>query len=332
MTNDLTKYANIFDAIPPLNQAAPDGQTMDFLGIVTAREFLQGVAQLPGGRALYQTELDEISAAAAPVLGGNRNGERWFECVNWITAAQEANARFTMVSLGAFYGHQAAGSERALRLLNPMPYKLVCVEPLAEKMAWVRRHMHSNGIDPAQQWLMEAAIGDSNKPVLFPVGSPTIGGHNCIATNEASARENYLRILLAEGRGEQALSDLLLRNSTGIIRDVTHGRNFMAEIQYVSCVTLGDVLGPFDFVDYIEADLQQSEIVVFPPWLDLLRQRVRRIHIGTHGADVHATLHRLFAESGWHIAFSYAPDGTYEAPAGSFTVGDGILTVRNPDL
>jgi hypothetical protein len=213
-----------------------------------------------------------------------------------------------------------------------MPYKLVCVEPLAEKMVWVRRHMQNNGIDPEQQWLIEAAVGATNKPVLFPVGSATIGGHNCIATDELSARRNYLHTLLAEGRAEQALHDLLLRNSTGIIKDVTRGRNFLAEIQFVSCITLRDVLGPFNFVDYLEADLQQSEILVFPPYLDLLRRKVRRAHIGTHGAEAHAMLHQMFGESGWEIVFSYQPDSTHQSPTGAFTTGDGVLTVRNPDL
>ena len=68
----------------------------------------------------------------------------------------------------------------------------------------------------------------------------------------------------------------------------------MAEIKLVSAVTLRDVLAPFEFVDYLDSDIQQSEIIVFPPFLDLLKRKVRRIHIGTHGKDVHRSLHELF--------------------------------------
>jgi hypothetical protein len=331
--NELSKYANIFDAIPKWRGIAPPGYTADFLGALTAKEFVTGVGQMAGARSLHRTDLEDLeSSRQPPVIGDGHNGERWFEAVNWIVATSEAKNHFVMASLGAFYGYQAVRSVLVLRLLNPMPYKVVCVEPLADKMMWVRRHMRDNAIDPDHQWLIEAAIGNSNDPVLFPVGAPTIGGHNCVATNESSAREDYLRTLLAQGRAEQALSDLLLRNSTGILKDLAPGKGLNAEIRFVSCITLADVLGPFNFVDYVEADIQQSEVVVFPSCMDVLRQKVRRLHIGTHGVEVHNNLHVLFAERGWEIVFSYLPDSEYNSPFGPFTTGDGVLTVRNPDL
>jgi hypothetical protein len=311
---------------------APPGYAVDFLGTLTAKDFLQTIAEQTGPQSFYRAELDEVATLKPPALGESRNGERWFEAVGWITAAREASDRFVMMSLGAFYGYQAVRSQRALQLINPMPYKLVCAEPVAEKMAWLRRHMRDNGIDPEQQWLIETALGGSNDAVLFPVGAPGIGAHNCIATNQPSARQEYLDTVLAQDRARQTLAELLLRNSTGITKNLRPGSNLIAEIRFVSCMTLRDLLGPFQFVDYIEADLQQSEIVFFPPYMDLLRQRVRRVHIGTHGGDVHQTLHRLFEQQGWTIVFSYAPESTHDSPAGPFTTQDGLLTVRNPDL
>jgi hypothetical protein len=331
--NNLGKYANIFDDIVPWRGVVPHGYIADFLGTLTATDFLQGKSQLPGAQSLSRTALDASAARPVPpIIGDGGNAERWFEAVNWIVAAREARGRFLMASLGAFYGYQAVASHRAIAMLNPMPCKLICVEPLAEKMAWIKRHMRDNGIDPDRQWLIQVALGGNNEPVLFPVGAATIGRHNCIATNDPSARREHLRTLLAQGRCEQALTDILLRNSTGITKDMVVGKDFTAEIQFVSCITLNDVLGPFDFVDYVEADLQQSEINAFPPYMDLLRHKVRRLHVGTHGGDLHAALHRLFAERGWEIVFSYPPDSRHESAAGPFTTGDGVLTVRNPDL
>ena len=100
-------------------------------------------------------------------------------------------------------------------------------------------------------------------------------------------------------------------------KDLVPGHNFMAEIKLVSAVTLRDVLGPFDFVDYLEADIQQSESIVFPPFLDLLKRKVRRIHIGTHGKDVHWSLHQLFRSDDWEIVFSYEPNATHASALGS---------------
>ncbi len=97
-------------------------------------------------------------------------------------------------------------------------------------------------------------------------------------------------------------------------------------------MTLEDVLGPFDFVDYLEADIQQSEILVFPPFLGLLKKKVRRIHLGTHGKDVHEELAGMFRHWEWDVIFDYAPNGHFETPFGDFSTNDGVLTVRNPHL
>jgi 3-oxoacyl-(acyl-carrier-protein) synthase len=52
------------------------------------------------------------------------------------------------ITLGACFAAQAVGAYRALQMLNPMPCKLVAVEPEPENIPWIRRHMRDNGIDP----------------------------------------------------------------------------------------------------------------------------------------------------------------------------------------
>jgi hypothetical protein len=260
------------------------------------------------------------------------DGEEWFEAINWMEAARAASNRFVMVTLGANYGAQAVGSYRALQILNPMPYRLVAIEPEPENYQWTRKHMSNNGIDPDAQWILPMAISAGNQPVLFPVGSPGIGAHNCFSTNERKSREIYAREIIAGGRVNEALRDLLVNNTTGLTMDLLPGQNFMAEIKLMSAITLQDVLGPFDFVDYVESDIQQSEIVVFPPYLDLLKRKVHRVHIGTHGIDVHRALHRLFEQDGWEIVFSFEPNAKHSCALGSFETNDGVLTVRNPEF
>jgi hypothetical protein len=100
----------------------------------------------------------------------------------------------------------------------------------------------------------------------------------------------------------------------------------------VSAITLQDILGPFDVVDYVESDIQQSEILVFPPYMTLLKRKVRRVHIGTHGREVHNTLLQLFQRDGWDIVFNYEPNSTFSSPLGKFSTNDGVLTAVNPNL
>jgi hypothetical protein len=324
--NRLEDYANIFEEIQPFAGDVPEGYMVDFLGILTDARFrhLAGVHPdaVAGGRVT--TEI--------PAFADGGNGEDWVERVNWFAAAREARERFVMITLGACWGAQAVGSARALQLVNPMPCKLVAVEPVPENYVWLVQHMRDNGIDPDDQWLLQTAISDRNAPVLFPVGSPGSGAQNCVSTNDTAARQVYADELISAGWGEEALRNLLVENTTGITKNLVAGHDLPAEVKFVSAVTLKDLLGPFQVVDYLESDIQQSEIVVFPPFMDLLKRKVRRIHIGTHGRDVHWTLHDMFKQQGWELVFSYEPNAMHDSALGSFTTNDGMLTVCNPNL
>ncbi len=325
--NRLEDFAGIFDGIQPFAGNVPKGYSTDFLGILTDAHF----------RAMFGVDPEKVGGHYVKTKiprpdDGPGCGEEWIERVNCFAAARDARGRYVMITLGANYGAQAVNSIRALQLVNPMPYKAVAIEPEPENYAWLARHMRDNGIEPDEQWLLQAAISDSNQPVLFPIGSPGTGAQNCVATNEAPARQAYADELIAAGAADKALRSLLVDNTTGISKDIVPGQNFMTEIKFVSAITLKDLLGPFDMVDYLESDIQQSEILVFPPYMDLLKRKVRRIHIGTHGKEVHWSLHKLFQQQGWDIVFSYEPNAIHESAMGTFDANDGMLTVRNPSL
>ena len=324
--NDLAAFRDVFADVTPWSGENPDGFLVDFMGTLTDVEFR---LDFGGDRAAAKprhvtTEL--------PVIGDGSNGEGWFEAVNWVEAAREARGRFVMITLGACYGAQAVGAYRAIQMINPMPCRLVLVEPEPDNCEWIARHLRDNGIDPEKQWLVPFAISNKTDPVLFPVGSPGTGAQNCFSTNEQASRKVYADQLIKGGDPAEALRNLLLHNTTGITKDLVPGRNFNAEIKVVSAITLKELLGPFDVVDFLESDIQQSEILVFPPFIELLGKKVRRIHIGTHGAETHDTLHKLFKGHGWEIIFSYAPNAMHDSALGKFETNDGILTVRNPNL
>lgn len=318
----LSTYAGVFDGIEPFAGDVPRGYLVDFLGTFTDAKFrtLFGVDPANAGGAYVETALPELS----------RDGEGWFEAVDWVMAAREASGSYVMMTLGACYGAQAVGASRALQLVNPMPFKLVAVEPMPENMRWVEKHLRDNGIDPKNHWLVQLAISDRLDPVYFPVGAPGSGAQNCYSTNEVDARNEYVRQLSEDP--QSALRDLILTGRTGITRDLVPGEGWSAEICLLSAITLKELLGPFERVDYLESDIQQSEILVFPPYIELLREKVYRIHIGTHGGDVHAQLADLFGSDGWEIVFNFAPNSTFETDLGAFATNDGILTVRNPVL
>jgi hypothetical protein len=321
--SNLKQYSALFDEIIPWSGTIPAGFTVDFLGTLTSKEFLvwgYHPAYVDGGQITLQR----------PCLEENENGELWFEAVDWILAVKEAREKFVMITLGALFGYQAVGCSRALQLLNPLPSRLVAVEPIPENVEWTKRHMRDNGIDPDDHWVIQAVVSDSNDPVFFPVGSPGLGAQNCIATNEAVARQYYVDEIIENGDVKAVLSDLILNNTTGLKKDIIEGTGSFGEIKLVSAVTLADILGPLDRVDFLEADIQQSEMIVFPPFRHLLKKKVHRIHLGTHGRDEHQSLYRIFVEDGWDVVFNYEPESRHETELCTFTTNDGILSVRNP--
>ncbi|MFZ3354859.1 MAG: FkbM family methyltransferase [Xanthobacteraceae bacterium] len=331
--NDLDAFGDVFEGIRPWSGYVEPHFIADFLGMLIDIEFHPMLFTDPNfnaavvGGGLEQTAVPRLADAKTPA-----DAEAWFEAVDWVVSAREARGRYVMITLGANYGAQAVGAYRALQTVNPLPYKLVAVEPVPGNIEWIRRHMQNNGIDPDQQWIVPLAISDTIEPVFFPVGAPGVGSNNCYSTNEFAARHQYAEEFIASGQSAEALRNLLINNTTGITKRIVAGHDFNAEIKLVSSITLEQLLAPFETIDLLEADIQQSEILVFPPFIELLSRKVRRIHIGTHGEDVHTALHELFSDSGWAIVFSFKPNSKHESSLGNFETNDGVLTVRNPYL
>ncbi|MFP6747597.1 MAG: hypothetical protein VCD66_08390 [Alphaproteobacteria bacterium] len=323
--NDFASHLEIFEGMEPFSGFVENGFLVDFIGQRTDAAFrsIWGVdPDVTGGREM---------ATAMPELS---DGEDWFEFYNWVAAAKEARGSYVMMTLGSCYGAQAVGSYLALQALNPMPAKLVAVDGVPENMAMTHKQFRDNGIDPDDHWMIEAAVSGDNKPVLFPIGAPGSGTQNCVLTNSGANHMAILDLARKAGATERLAQSLLLRNSTDLTIDLAPGTeyDFTGEITFVSAVTLMDMLAPFERVDFVEADLQQSEKVVFPPAMAALTRKVRRVLLGTHGRDTHERMEKLFRECGWDIVFSYAPEQTYETPFATFEMNDGVITAVNPAL
>lgn len=302
--------------ITPWSGAVPKGYAVDFLGILTDGRFLWNRSgPFEGGHA----------STALPTLASH--GEAWFEIADWLYSARDATGQYVAISLGAAFGAQLVGAWKALQALNPLPARLVAVEPVAANCDWIRRHMADNGIDPNAHWIVQAALGADNEPILFPVGAPGTGMTASVVINSAESRKAFAETFPRRDDCGRMLKNIFLYNSTGIAHDLEFGHS--AEIKLVSAVTLRDVLAPFDRVDLLEVDIQQAEVQVIEPYVDLLTRRVRRVHIGTHGCEIHDALRSIFSAAGWEVVFDYAPDTHHVTARGPLDLGDGILTVRN---
>jgi hypothetical protein len=166
-TNQMEDFKDFFAGIEPWKGHVPKGFMVDFSGTLTDASFrtMWGIDPATTGDSYHETRLPEFP----------KDEEGWFEAFNWVAAAREAKDRFVMLTLGACYGAQAVGSYRMLMQLNPMPCKLVAVEPDPGNVAWIKKNFRDNDIDPDDHWIVSAALNETGDPVLFPVGAPGWG-------------------------------------------------------------------------------------------------------------------------------------------------------------
>ena len=317
--NRFVEIDAMLNMVTPWSGYVADGYATDFLGILRDKNFLwtETGPFTPGGG--YVTP-------ERPTLA--TFGETYFEIADWFYSALDASNRYVAVSLGAAYGSQLVGAWKTLQAVNPMPAHLVAVEPVPVNCEWTRKHMLDNGIDPDEHSIIQAALGVDNEPILFPIGAPGTGVTSAIGVNSASSRQVYVDLFQQSGQSEQILRNIFHYNSTGVSQEL--GLDYIGEIKFVSALTLRDVLSPFERIDLLEVDIQRSELDVIAPCFDTVNRKVRRVHIGTHGRDIHAALRALFSDAGWQIVFDYAPDSRHKTERGVLELGDGIMSARNP--
>jgi len=320
LVNDIERHRERLQELGPFVGYVPRGFTVDFLGRLTDERF----------NTIRNFNPDEVGGGNVAMRPPDPTmGEGFFEAAAWLDSAREARGSYTMITLGACYGAQAVGAYMTLQRTNPMPARLVAVEAEPTNFTWMHKHFNDNGIDPGQHWLLNCAVSDTNKPVFFPVGSPGAGVNNCISTNEEASRKIFAKQLSEGPNTTKVIYDLLVEGKTGIEVFQPPGSQYLTVVELISAVTLENILAPLHHVDLLEADMQCSEAVVFPPSMETIKRKVKLLHVGTHGADIHTMLLREFVNHGFEIIFDYKPFTHHDTLWGSFDVNDGIITARN---
>ncbi|HUB48360.1 MAG TPA: FkbM family methyltransferase [Acetobacteraceae bacterium] len=243
--------------------------------------------------SLIRNEFDGNCYSGQPSLEPSRD-EEWFEWHSLLTAVSEARGRFVMAEIGAGYGRWAvAGAVAAQRV--GAPSSLVCVEAEPGHFAMLGQHMRDNGIDPAQHRLIEGAATWRDAPVYFTVGKP----------------REWWGQLIVSSTDEKWDGD---------------------EVRTVPGISLATALRDIPYVDLIDMDIQGAEADVVESSLPLLRERVRRLHIGTHGPEIEARLRVALRSIDFRPAWDFPWGRTVETPIGRVAFQDGVQTWVNPSF
>ncbi|MDA1097927.1 MAG: hypothetical protein O2967_02990 [Proteobacteria bacterium] len=320
--NELGPLVETFAGIEPWRGTCTDGCIANFLGVMTAREFI--VRHHPSN-----TPRERADGTVEVRLPRVEDGEPFFEFAALYKAVRAARDRFVMVELGGGYAARAVDTYRALKNLNPMPCQLVIVEAEATHFEWAKRHLEVNGIDPRDHWLIKAAVSVDSDPKLFMRGAGLY--YNGIV--KPGEINTIVDEIIKVNNTDQALRNLMTAGRCGmqIPYHSAAGRDLF-DFEFVSTIPLADILAPLPHVDLMDIDIQGAEDTAIEPAMDFLNRRVKRVHIGTHGPDIHSGLWELFFVNEWVCEFDYAPFGRHATPWGEFETMDGILHFSNPRL
>ena len=315
----LARVKDTFAGVVPWSGEVPGGRVRNFVGVLAPTY-------------MHEQAPPDEPYSAAPSRPSPSDGEIFFEWYSAYQSVLSAGERYTMVSLGAHYGGPLVNAAYLLKTVRPMPFKLIGVEGDPHMCEMLRNHFAENGIAIADHCLINAVVSGDNTPVLFPTTEIRIGAN--YALRDPGLREGICEGIIKAGRGEQVLRGIMrdMNLATEVTIPLGGAESVTCELEIVSAVTVSDVVSPHDVVDFLEIDIQWSEYFALPPAFELLNDKVRWIHLGTHGSDVHAIMVKLFGFHGWDIHVDLAPGTEFIAPGGTFATMDGVLSLRNPRL
>jgi hypothetical protein len=79
-------------------------------------------------------------------------------------------------------------------------------------------------------------------------------------------------------------------------------------------------------------DIEGEELKVISAAIDVLNQRVARLHIGTHSHDIETGLRQLLAAHGWECKADYPCAQVSPTPWGPVQFVDGVQSWVNRGL
>ena len=220
-----------------------------------------------------------------------------------------------MLELGAGYGRWTSRAALAAFQLQK-EVRLGLAEPDPKHKMWLKQCMEDNGISLGSYKVFGDAIGGKRGECIFIVELP-----------ESSRTKNWFGQAIARPENGKLNTAEELYYGVPKMREVD-GAGYIKVRQIV----FSDVLQEYDDVDIVDMDIQGAEADAIEEGITLCTQKVRRLHIGTHGHDIEARLRLILNNSGWICLRDYPCGQTNETEFGPISFTDGVQSWINPKL
>lgn len=214
---------------------------------------------------------------------------------DWILTLESvarASSVYRIAELGAGWGTWSAIAAAAARTRGSIERtEVVAVEADPTHFAWMQQHFAVNGLMSDDVHLLHGAVSAEGGEVRFPVIE--------------NPEEDYGASLRTAGDGRDTIA--------------------------VPAFSIADIAARFSGpIDFVHVDIQGSEYETIPASMDVLKECVKMIMVGTHlSLERHEGMRELFASHGWELRMNYPRMAECETPQGKIQFGDGVLAFFN---
>jgi len=284
-----------FERFPPRSISVPSGYSTDYLGNMWPVRF--GLDPNPG---TYETDIPAIN-------------EEYFELLDIFEAAIDAHGSFTMHEWGAGFARWSSVGVLAARACGIRDIKIACVEAEPKHLAFAAENMHRLGLYGDRLRLYPFALAESSRNDLFVIGR----------ASELAGEDPWY------GQALNDMGEYVPNGRTYFgVPEVENSLGFRAVEVFVEPPSL--VLRDYEYIDLIDMDLQGVEADVVAECIGELNAKVRRLHIGTHNAEVEQRLRDLLHANEWLLIRDLACHERTITTYGEVHCIDGVQSWFNP--
>lgn len=253
------------------------GYIVDFLGVKTRLNYIAGMDHLSG----------HVEGHPVP-WNFHANSIEW---AGVLRAASEAEDSFTAMELGAGWGPWLVTGAAAARQCGIQTIHLIGVEGSKSHCDYMRLHLQDNGYNPDNHTLVHGVAGSYDGIAKFPILADPA------ASWGAEARFEKVPIPPSLYRRSGRKVKHLLRALAGRKQPLLPG----PAMESVTCYSMETLLRSHPRVDLVHVDIQGAEFEVIASGRDVLKEKVRRLVVGTHGRTIEERLMGELAPQGWEL-------------------------------
>lgn len=278
------------------NPQPEPGFITDFMGTRTRTASLWDGVQDLDGRVMGRPVPHDLFEAC-----------EWIGVLKAVLSAQ--GGRIAIMELGAGWGPWIVAAAVAARLRGITDIHLLGVEADPGRFALMRQHLIDNGLDPASQTLLCAAVGVEAGQARWPrIVDPA---------NAAGARP--------------------VRDSAAGLdaADTDYMGGGLADFIDVDILPMADLLARQPVWDLVHIDVQGWETQLCAGCIDALNERVRWLLIGTHSRTIDGEIIAILFKAGWVLEHEKPTRFRFNPAIASLeqmAEVDGVQAWRNPRL